>query len=152
MLDRSGPAVGACAAVEIAREVEISRPVADVFAFVSDPSNDPRWCRKVRSVEQVGDGRYAVVHKPVPGKPARRMEMTCVGSEEPVRVEWREDDGVDVFEVTYSLTDLGGGRTLMRQVSRARLGVPRLLRPLYRVGIGRDVAGQLKALKRLLEA
>jgi hypothetical protein len=102
-------------------------------------------------VEEVGPDRYAVVHKPVPGKPERQMEMTRVGFDEPVRVEWREDDGVDVFEVTYSLTDLGGGRTRMRQVSRATLGAPRLLRPLYRVGIGRDVAGQLKALKGLLE-
>jgi hypothetical protein len=39
----------------------------------------------------------------------------------------------------------------MRQVSRATLGAPRLLRPLYRAGIGRDIAGQLKALKGLLE-
>ena len=79
--------------MEIAREVEIERPVADVFAFVAAPLNDPRWCRKVRSVEEVGDGRYAVVHKPVPGKPERRMEMTRMGSDEPVRVDWREDDG-----------------------------------------------------------
>ena len=56
-----------------------------------------------------------------------------------------------MFEVTYLLTDLGGGRTRMRQVSRATLGAPRLLRPLYRAGIGRDLAGQLKALKGLLE-
>jgi uncharacterized protein YndB with AHSA1/START domain len=38
--------------VEIVRSVEIDRPTADVFAFVADPRNDPRWCPKVRSVEQ----------------------------------------------------------------------------------------------------
>lgn len=53
------------------REIEIARTVDEVFAFVSDPRNDPRWCPTVRSVEQVqGDGpgvgsAYAVVHQPV---------------------------------------------------------------------------------------
>src|SRR5215213_10745469 len=88
----------------IEREIEIARPVEEVFDFVADPRNDVRWCRKVRSVDRVGDDRYAVVHKPVPGRPARRMEMTCVGSDPPHRLEFREDDGTDVFRVTYSLS------------------------------------------------
>jgi uncharacterized protein YndB with AHSA1/START domain len=143
--------------VEIEREVEIGRPVEEVFEFVSDPRNDPRWCRKVRSVEQVaGDGpgagaRYAVVHKPVPGKPARQMEMSCTAFEAPRRIEFREDDGTDVFLVRYHLDALGAGRTRMVQRSDATLGAPRILHGLYRIGIGRDVAGQLEALKRLLE-
>ena len=56
-----------------------------------------------------------------------------------------------MFEVSYVLDDLGG-RTRMTQRSRAELGAPRLLRPLYKAGIGRDIAGQLRALKKLLEA
>jgi uncharacterized protein YndB with AHSA1/START domain len=144
--------------VEIVREVSIERPVEFVFAFVADARNDPRWCPKVRSVAQVsGDGpgpdaRYAVVHKPVPGKPARQMEMTCAGYDPPRRIEWREDDGTDLFEVVYKLEDRGGGGgTLMRQTSRATIGAPRLLHGLYRIGIGRDIARQLKALKKVLE-
>lgn len=143
--------------MEIVREISIARPVEEVFAFVADARNDPRWCRKVRSVAQVsGDGpgsgaRYAVVHKPVPGKPARQMDMTCVGFDPPRRIDWREDDGTDLFEVTYELEDRAG-QTHTRQTSRAAIGATRLLHPLYRAGIGRDVARQLKALKELLEA
>lgn len=41
----------------VARSVLIARPAPEVFAFVSDLRNDPRWCRKVLSCEQVaGDG------------------------------------------------------------------------------------------------
>jgi hypothetical protein len=64
-------------AVEIVREISIARYADEVFAFVADARNDPRWCPKVRSVALMsGDGpgagaRYAVVHKPVPGKPER---------------------------------------------------------------------------------
>jgi uncharacterized membrane protein len=136
--------------VEIVRSIEISKPVDAVFAFLADPRNDTRWCPKVRSVELVDDGRYAVVHKPVPGKPERQLEMTLVASEPPRRIEWREDDGTDVFEVTYELEDLGG-RTRFTQRSVAELGAPRLMRPIYKAGIERDMARQLKELKTLLE-
>jgi uncharacterized membrane protein len=137
--------------VEIVRSIEIARPVDAVFAFVADARNDPRWCPKVRSVELVDDGRYAVVHKPVPGKPERQMEMTRVAFDPPKRIEWREDDGTDVFNVTYELED-GDGRTRLTQRSVAQVGAPRLLHPIYKAGIGRDIAKQLKALKKLLEA
>ena len=137
--------------MEIVRSIDIEKPVDAVFAFVADPRNDTRWCPKVKSVELVEEGRYAVVHKPVPGKAERRMEMTRVGFEPPRRLEWREADGVDVFEVTYELEDLGG-RTRFTQRSVAELGAPRLMRPIYRAGIGRDIAKQLKELKKLLES
>ena len=60
-----------CATVLIEREIEIQRPVDEVFDFLLDARNDPDWCHKVQSVELVSrDGpgtgaRYRVVHKPV---------------------------------------------------------------------------------------
>jgi uncharacterized protein YndB with AHSA1/START domain len=138
--------------VLIEREIEIARPVDEVFDFVADARNDVRWCRKVRSVERVADDRYTVVHKPVPGRPARRMEMTRASAEPPRRLEWREDDGTDVFRVTYDLSPTASGGTLLRQRSDAEIGaVPRWLHPLWRHGIGRDVQRQLRDLKKLLE-
>ena len=136
----------------IEREIEIARPIAEVFDFVADARNDVRWCRKVRSVSLVEDGRYEVVHKPVPGRPARRMEMTRLASDPPRLLELREDDGTDVFRVTYSLSPTAAGGTLLRQRSDATIGaVPRLLHPLWRHGIGRDLQRQLRDLKKLLE-
>jgi hypothetical protein len=140
--------------MEVTRAISIRRPLDDVFAFVADARNDVRWCPKVRSVEGDDPGpgaRYAVVHKPVPGKPPREMEMSCVGWEPPRRIEWLEDDGTDVFRVTYSLEEVPDG-TCLTQTSDFDLGAPRLLHPLYRVGIGRDVARQLRELKKLLES
>jgi uncharacterized protein YndB with AHSA1/START domain len=137
--------------MEIVRSVEIAQPVDAVFAFVADARNDPRWCPKVRSVDLVEGERYAVVHKPVPGKPERQMDMRRVAVEAPHRIEWLEDDGTDVFRVTYELEDLGG-RTRLTQRSIAELGAPRLLHPVYKAGIGRDIDRQLKELKKLLEA
>ena len=136
----------------IEREIEIARPIEEVFAFVADARNDVRWCRKVKSVERVDDDRYAVVHKPVPLRPARQMEMRRVESDPPRRIEWVEDDGTDVFSVTYELEPTASGGTLMRQRSDADVGaVPRPLHPLWKRGIGRDLERQLRDLKRLLE-
>lgn len=143
------------AAVSIERSVRLSRPAVEVFDFVADARNDPQWCPKVSSVELVsataGAGaEYAVVHKPVPGRPARSMKMTCTAFDRPSRIEWRQDDGTDVFLVTYSLEGLGD-RCRLTQHSDAQLGSAQVLRPIYRWGIGRDMAKQLTELKRLLE-
>jgi hypothetical protein len=142
--------------MRIVRSTVIDRHVEELFAFVADPRNDVRWCDKVLTVEQVhGDGpgpasRYEVVHRPIPLRPPRRMAQECLEWEPPVRIRWREDDGYDVFDVTYELEPVWTA-TRLTQRSDARLGAPRLLHPLLRGGIGRDVARQLRALKRLLE-
>ena len=142
----------------IEREITIARPIGDVFDFAADSRNDLQWCPKVQSVEQVeGDGpgpgaRYAVVHKPVPGRPARDLVLHCVALEAPHRIELTQDDGTDTFRVTYELSEAGGG-TRFVQRSDADIGaVPRVLYPLWKHGIGRDLARQLRELKRLLEA
>jgi uncharacterized protein YndB with AHSA1/START domain len=142
--------------MRIERAIEIDRPVGEVFDFVADPRNDPRWCRKVLSGDQVagvapGAGsRYAVVHKPVPGRPARDLDHLCVAFERPHRLQWREDDGTDVSVVEYSLEATPAG-TCFWQRSDAELGAARLLQPIFRAGIRRDIAGQLRTLKRILE-
>jgi Polyketide cyclase / dehydrase and lipid transport len=142
--------------MEIVRSVVVDRHVDDVFDFVADPHNDPRWCDKVLGVEQVeGDGpgpgaRYEVVHRPIPFRPPRRMAYMCLELERPRRIAWREDDGRDLIDVTYELEPVWTA-TRFTQRDRAQLGAPRLLHPLIERGIGRDVARQLRRLKLVLE-
>jgi uncharacterized membrane protein len=143
--------------MQISRSIVIERPVREVFDFVCDPRNDPRWCPKVDSVDLVnGEGpgpgsRYSVVHRPVPLRPARTMDYECVGWTPPARIEWREDDGTDTLEVTYLVEEADGGSRLT-QTSDGTLGAPKLVQPLFRAGFGRDIDRQLKRLKRLLES
>jgi hypothetical protein len=142
--------------MRIDRSIEIARPIADVFAFVSNPRNDVQWCPKVLSVEPLGSAgpgpgaRYAVVHRPVPLLKARRMDYELVAWDPPHRVEWREDDGHDVIAVTYVL-EAQARATRFTQHDEAELGAPRLLHPLIRAGIRRDLGEQLERLRVLLE-
>jgi uncharacterized protein YndB with AHSA1/START domain len=142
--------------MQIARSVVIDCHIEDVFAYVADPLNDPAWCAKVDRVAHVeGDGpgpgaRYDVLHRPIPLRPARRMAYACVEWDPPRRIVWREDDGDDVIAVTYELESVWTS-TRFTQRDEARLGAPRALHPLLRIGIGRDIARQLRTLKRVLE-
>ena len=143
--------------MRIVRAVVIDRHIDDVFAYVSDALNDPQWCAKVLSVEQVvgtgpGPGaRYDVLHRPIRLRPARPMAYTCLEWEPPARIAWREDDGADVIDVGYELESVWTSTRLTQCDDVVRLGAPRLLHPLLRIGIGRDVERQLRALKRVLE-
>jgi uncharacterized protein YndB with AHSA1/START domain len=143
--------------MEITRSIVIDRAPEIVFDFVADARNDPQWCPKVISTDQADgngpgpDARYAVVHKPIPGRPSRQMAMTCRAVERPSRIEWHEDDGKDSFHVTYTLEDVGGS-TRFTQTSVATLSTPALLAPIMRHGIGRDIGHQLKRLKAHLES
>jgi hypothetical protein len=77
--------------------------IDDVFAFLADLTNAPRWATSVISVSQVaGDG-------PGPGalydvarrvrRRQRRSAVVCVEFQPPRRVSWRED----ASEVLYEL-------------------------------------------------
>jgi hypothetical protein len=148
--------VATMSAVEIVRSIVVDRHIDDVFRFVADPRDDPRWCPKVLSVEQIeGNGpgpgaRYEVLHRPVPLRPLRRMVHTCVAWEPPGLIAWREEDGTDALDVTYTLEAVWTA-TRMTQRTAGELGAPAALRPFVRHGIGRDVARQQRALKLLLE-
>jgi hypothetical protein len=147
--------------MEVARSIEISRPIDELFAFVVDARNDPQWCPKVLStVQLVGNGpgpgaRYEVVHRPFPMRPPSTMTTACVGWEPPQRIEWHQNDGVDDAQVLYVLSDRGGSthftqRSFVSSATPQRLR-PIMLRPIMRHGAGRDIELQLEALKRLRE-
>jgi uncharacterized protein YndB with AHSA1/START domain len=142
--------------VIIEKSAQIARSPEDVFGFVSDPRNDPLWCPKVKSVEKVGTegegpgSRFLVVHRPVPFRPVRKMDYRLLSWDPPREIVWREDDGHDLITVTYILERTDEG-TRFFQRDEAELSAPKVLHPFVRLGIGADIAGQLKRLRRHLE-
>ena len=147
--------------MEVARSIEIFRPIDEVFAFVADARNDPKWCPKVISaVQLVGNGpgrgaRYEVVHRPLPMRPPSKMTVECVGWEPPEHIQWRENDGIDDIQVLYALSYRGGStgltqRSFLKPSTPQRLR-PIMLRPIMRHRSGREIELQLEVLKKLLE-
>jgi hypothetical protein len=63
----------------------------------------------------------------------------------------REEDEVSIFEVEYRL-DASSDGTLFTQISDFEWKrLPRILHGTFRRGVQRDVRGQLRNLKRVLE-
>lgn len=119
--------------------------------MVADPRNDPRWCRKVNSVEAAGERRWTVTHKPVPLRPPMELKLQQLDVQPPSRLTLREEDEASIFQVEYRLEPSETG-TRFTQISEFEWKkLPRVLHGTFARGVRRDVRGQLRALKRLLE-
>jgi hypothetical protein len=127
-----------------------------VWAFIADATNDPQWCHKVDSVEQVdGEGpgpgaKYRVLHRPRPRKPPSELIMEVVGYDPPRRLRWREEDADGLFNVAYELEPAGSG-TRISQIDDIDWKTSKLAFPIARMMVSRDMARQLASLKRMLE-
>ena len=137
--------------MRVEESIEIARPRDEVWQFVADPLNDPRWCRKVQSVEAVGDRRWRVMHKPVPLRPPQELIVDQTALEPPSRLHLREEDDASVFEVEYRLEEASGGTRFTQTSEFQWKKLPRVLHGTFRRGVERDVRGQLRELKRVLE-
>lgn len=144
--------------MEIERSTVIARPPEELWGYVADPRNDPQWCQRVESVEQVtgeepGRGAgYRVVHRPVPFRGPVQMTVTIEEYAPPRRLRFREEDEEAAFEVSYELEPIAAGTRLTQRDRIEWRKLPSLGRPIARWFVGRTVQRQLSTLKRLLEA
>jgi uncharacterized protein YndB with AHSA1/START domain len=135
----------------VRKDIEIARPPSAVWDFVIDHANDPKWCRKVKTVEATGPASWEVWHKPIPLRAARMLDTTHVRVEQPTLLHIREEDDSSVFNVEYRLKPTRGG-TLFTQISDFRWKrFPGSIQRVLAYGVKRDVVAQLRALKRELE-
>lgn len=138
--------------MRIEASIEITCPLEQVWETVADPQNDLSWCPKVKSVKAAGDRRWRVMHKPVPLRPAVELAVEQLELDPPKRLKLREEDEASVFDVEYRLEATADG-TRFTQVSEFEWKrLPRMLHGFAARGVKRDVRGQLRELKRLLEA
>jgi carbon monoxide dehydrogenase subunit G len=137
--------------VRVEEAVEIARSREAVWEFVVDPTNDSRWCPKVKSVEQSAPHRWKVVHKPVPLRPSVELSLEQLELYAPSRLTMRQVDDGSVFNVEYRLDPTPSG-TRFTQVSEGEWKkLPRVLYKVFERGTRRDVRRQLHALKDVLE-
>jgi carbon monoxide dehydrogenase subunit G len=143
--------------VRVERTITIRRGIEEVWAFVADPVNDPRWCPKVDSVEQLeGEGpragaRYLVAHRPVPLRGPAELRVVLEEFDPPRRLRMREEDEDGIFTVEYELAAIAEG-TRIRQIDEIEWKIPRPARALGWLSVKRDLKRQFRSLKRLLEA
>jgi uncharacterized protein YndB with AHSA1/START domain len=140
----------------IEKTIVINRPLKTVWGYIADGRNDPQWCEKVVSVDQVaGDGPgpnaiYHVVHRPVRLKKRKVLAVTVEEFDPPRWMRVREEDDDGVFNVAYDLEPAGEG-TRLTQRDQIEWKIPRFQVPIARRMVSRDIENQFSALKRVLE-
>ena len=142
--------------IDFTIDTDIERPVADVFAYVSDPSQLANWQTNTVSARQEGDAPFGLgtrlreVHRAPGGKELK--SLVEVSEFEPNRtLALHVVEGAPIhLRLTFEPTDQG---TLMRLQPHGQLpGLMRLVQPLLRHALKRQFTQHCTTLKSVLES
>lgn len=140
--------------MDFANAVTIERPVHDVFAFVADPVNVPKWNYAIVETRKTSDGPVGV------GTTYRQTRSHPTKSEETIRITelvperrfaLRGDLGPFAGTLSYQFEDIGGGTRLTNTAHLEVRGVMKLASPFATRRVRDAVAANLGDLKQLLE-
>jgi uncharacterized protein YndB with AHSA1/START domain len=138
--------------------VVIDRPIGDVFAFLADGENDPKFSPRVLEIAKTTDGppgvgtRYASTVKDAGMKTKREFELTEF--EPPTRIRWaeRSKNLVTAREGGYDLERVGDGtRVTIHNVLEGH-GLGKLIAPLALRAARKGADDFGKSIKAAVEA
>jgi carbon monoxide dehydrogenase subunit G len=134
--------------------VEIARPPEDVFSFVTDTANYPRWQPSLVEIRPVTRGPLRVGSEATEVRRflGREVETTwrCVEHEPSSRSAIESDDGPVPFRGTFLLEPHGAG-TRFTWTVETRGAAARVGGPLVGVATRRELEENTARLKELLE-
>jgi uncharacterized protein YndB with AHSA1/START domain len=135
----------------------INRPVADVFAVLSNPENAPKWALSALEEQltspppvRVGSTRRAVVRSF--GGRTTQNEAICTVFEPDRTLAWKSTSGLVSFSVTVDTTPLAEATRLDSAWTFEFHGPLRLMRPLLELMFRRAMQRDVDNLKALMEA
>jgi uncharacterized membrane protein len=135
--------------------VTINRPASEVFAFVADGENEPRWRPGVLDIQRVsGQGVGAVYRQGVRGPGGRRIaaDYEVTAYEPDRRMAFRTIAGPVRPTGEFRFQESGGATTLTMSLQAELSGVKRLLMSgMVKKTMDAEVAA-IENVKRILES
>ena len=134
--------------------VMIRRPIADVFAFLADFENIPKWNYAIVDTHKVSQGPDDVgtVYQQVRSVPSRSEERFEVTAYNPPRqLEIQGQLGPFPSRLSYALDAIAEGTRVTNTVELELRGPGRLLGRVAVPRVRHAVAANLQKLKELLE-
>jgi carbon monoxide dehydrogenase subunit G len=134
--------------------VIIQRPVEDVFAFLADFENVPKWNYAIVETRKVSPGPVGVgtTYRQTRSVPSRSEESFTVTVLEPARrLEVQGQIGPFKARISYLLEPAGSGTRLRNAVDLGSSGLLSLVGPLVTARVKKAVAANLHTLKQLLD-
>ncbi len=142
--------------ITVENQLEIRRPVGDVFSFVCDHEHLPAWTVGVKRATRTSTGpigvgtTYSVVGRMLGRRVRSTYEVTAY--EPDTLFSGRMTSPSFSFEETYRFETDGEGRTMVRVHVEARPGrALRLLGPLLVLAMNRQVQADHRRLRTVLE-
>ena len=131
-------------------EVRIGRPIEEVYAYVSDPLNFPRWNSAVQEVrENVRGQSYSMERRLPTGRTVNELEILAL--ERPREFAIRTTSGPTPFLYRYLFVSEGGA-TLVKLDAQVELhGAAALVPQLARRAVKNGVDENLATLRGVLE-
>jgi carbon monoxide dehydrogenase subunit G len=136
--------------------VRVERPIEEVFAFVSDPFQFPRWNSAVQTVERTSGetGRvgsmYSMQREISSGRVVNGLEV--VSREQSTEFGIRTTSGPTPFSYRYRFIPEGANTLVQLDASVELPAVMAVLGPVAARAVRRGVDANFAALKRALEA
>ena len=138
-------------------EIDISRPIDEVFEYISNLENDPIWCPEVKSVVPLdgsppGVGKtYDLVARPIPMDQHGGYEITEF--EPPKYLKLRVWQDKNEGHTWYRLEETAAGTRLVYKTEVALAGIAKLFEPIVGWMTTRTRGPRmLRNLKQLLES
>jgi uncharacterized protein YndB with AHSA1/START domain len=134
--------------------VMIARPIEEVFGFLSDLENIPKWNYAIVEARKVSEGPIGVgtVYRQVRSVPSRSEERLEITTYDPPRqLEIRGQLGPFASRLFYALAVTPDGTRLTNTVEVELRGPRRLLGRVAVPRVREAVAANLRKLKELLE-
>jgi uncharacterized protein YndB with AHSA1/START domain len=134
--------------------VMIARPIDDVFAFLADFENIPKWNYAIVETRKVSQGAVGVgtIYQQVRSVPSRSEESFEVTAYNPPRhLEIRGQLGPFPSRLSYALDAIAEGTRVTNSVELELRGPGRLLGRVAVPRVRDAVAANLRKLKELLD-
>lgn len=140
--------------MQFVNTVTIDRPAHDVFTFVADLENLPKWNYAIEETRKTSDGPVGVgtTYRQVRSVPTRSEETLRVTEMHPDRrLAVHGDLGPFVATLSYEFEDVGGRTRLTNTADLEGRGLTKLAGPIVSGRVREAVAANLGVLKQLLE-
>jgi uncharacterized protein YndB with AHSA1/START domain len=137
-------------------QVRIDRPIEEVFAYVSDPLNFPRWNSAVEAVGKTSAGengaasRYSMVRNLPGGRAVNELEV--VESQRPHEFAIRATAGPTPFLYRYRFTTENGETVVKLDAQVELAGAVAFLPAFARRAVKKGVDDNLATLTQILGA
>lgn len=140
--------------ISFTNTIHINRPIADVYAYLSDPEHTPEWNWAITNTTKTTPGPVAVgtryrQTRTSPGPGTDTLEITALDVN--LHIEIRGTLAELQARLSYDLHEVGNATELTNTVALKPQGPLRLAGPVIGLNIKHAVADNLDKLKTRLD-